>query len=355
MALSNTSQGAIIISVFLLPILTYILYTRFFLRKSSTPLPPPTEITRLFIHPIKSCHGISVPSARLLPTGLDLDRQWMWVTYPDHKFLTIRNLSKMTLIRITYDDKTDKLTVSAPAPNSVDEKLHFEIPAHPSQQWLDENTETVLATVWSTMTPAHRYSTSLTAPFNAFFGQEVRLVYKPSVSDSPRALIGNGAKQYLGRAASVCFADLMPVLIGCESSIAELNERLKGAEGLNIDVTRFRPNILVKGHEPWSEDRWKSVRISQSSSIKGGGSGLELDVVARCARCHVPNVDPETAEEHKRQPWDTMMKYRRVDPGITFKPCFGMLCVPRLEGEVRVGDVLEVTKTTDNHRYIKGM
>lgn len=363
MASSTASQAAIVISVFFLPLVTYFIFTQARQNhKSYGPLPSSTPITKIFIHPIKSCHGISVPRARLLPTGLDLDRQWMWVTYPDYKFLTIRNLAKMTLIRPTYDAGSDTLTITAPAPDGKG-KLEFSIPAHPTSQWLKENTEVVNATVWSTTTPAYSYSTKLTAPFNDFFGKEVRLVYKPPVSESPRALIGNGSKERLGRSASTCFADMMPILVGSEKSIAELNQRLKTAENISIGVTRFRPNILVQGEKAWDEDRWKSIRISEPSVslsdkiLTGLGlRGLNLDVVARCARCHVPNVDPETAEEHKRQPWDTLMKYRRVDPGITYKPCFGMLCVPRGEGgEVRVGMRLEIREVTDSHRYIVGM
>ncbi|KAF2706972.1 MOSC domain-containing protein [Pleomassaria siparia CBS 279.74] len=359
MALSdNTSQGAIIISVFLLPILTYVLWQYIQQVESAGPLPSPTEITNLFIYPIKSCHGISVPSARLLPTGLDLDRQWMWVTYPNYEFLTIRSNARMTLIRPTYDASTDTMTITAPAPNSMDEKLQFSMPAHPSPAWLASNTSIVNATVWSSKTPAHCYSTALTGAFNDFFGKEVRLVYKSPTSDSPRALASNGAKKHLGRDASTCFPDLMPILIGCESSIAELNSRLQVAEGFSIDVRRFRPNILVRGNAPWSEDRWKTLRIAPpggSSMLKLGFDGITLDVTQRCARCHVPNVDPETADEHERQPWDTLMKYRRVDAGITFKPCFGMLCVPRGDGGlVEKGMKLEVTKVTNKHRYITG-
>jgi len=49
-----------------------------------------------------------------------------------------------------------------------------------------------------------------------------------------------------------------------------------------------------------------------------------------------------------------LYKYRRVDEGIKFKPCFGMLCVPRKEGEVQVGARLEISEVTGNHRYIRG-
>jgi uncharacterized protein YcbX len=259
----------------------------------------------------------------------------------------------MTLIRPTYDEGSDTLTITAPAPDSIDQKLEFSIPAHPSPAWLAANTEDVDATIWGKSTAAHAYSTSLTGSFNDFFGKEVRLVYKSPFSDSPRALASNGAIDILGREASTCFPDLMPVLVGCESSIDELNTRLKAAEDITIDVRRFRPNILVKGNEPWDEDRWKTLRITP---IPGSNEkSLVLDVTQRCARCQVPNVDPETAEKHQRQPWNTLMMYRRVDEGIAYKPCFGMLCVPRGQGGmIEVGMKIEVTDVTADHRYIVG-
>ncbi|KAF3051801.1 hypothetical protein E8E11_011427 [Didymella keratinophila] len=358
MAHSQATQLAIVLSAFFLPVLTYLYFTGYFTKVlpkkgNAGPLPPPTEITALYIHPIKSCHGIKVQSAKLLPTGLDLDRQWMWVTADKYEFLTIRQNAKMTLIRPSYATATDTLTITAPAPNSIDEKLEFSIPAHPSASWLASNTSTHEAKIWNQWTPACVYSPSLTEPFNAFFGKEVRLVYKPPQSTEPRVLRSNGAPNVLGRSASTCFPDLMPLLVGNQSSIDELNSRIAAAEGsiAPLDVSRFRPNILVRGQAsaPWDEDRWKTLRISRN-----GKSVTDLDVTQRCARCHVPNVDPETAEEHKRQPWNTLMKYRRIDEGITYKPCYGMLCVPRETGEIRVGDVLEVREVTSEHRYIAG-
>ncbi|KAF9700365.1 hypothetical protein EKO04_001222 [Ascochyta lentis] len=354
MAQSNATQLAIVLSLFFLPILSYLYFTRVQPKKSNAgPLPPPTEITALYIHPIKSCHGIKVQSAKLLPTGLDLDRQWMWVTADEYKYLTIRQNAKMTLIRPSYDAKSDTLTITAPAPNSIDEKLEFSIPAHPTSDWLASNTELHEVKIWNQWTPAQVYSTKLTGPFNDFFGREVRLVYKSPHSTEPRPLRSNGAAEFLGREASTCFPDLMPVLVGSQSSIDELNARIRLAENgdLELDVTRFRPNILVRGQAsaPWDEDRWKTLRVSSAGKEVAG-----FDVTQRCARCHVPNVDPETAEEHKRQPWDTLMKYRRIDAGITYKPCYGMLCVPQKTGEIRVGMQLEVTEVTDQHRYKAG-
>lgn len=81
---------------------------------------------------------------------------------------------------------------------------------------------------------------------------------------------------------------------------------------------------------------------------------LDLDIVARCTRCQVPNVDPETAEKHSKQPWDTLVSYRRIDEGMKYKPCFGMLAAPRSEGNLEVGMRFDVLEETNQHRYIKG-
>jgi hypothetical protein len=77
MAQSQATQLAIVLSAFFLPVLTYLYFTGYFTKvlpkkNDAGPLPPPTEITALYIHPVKSCHGIKVQSAKLLPTGLDL-------------------------------------------------------------------------------------------------------------------------------------------------------------------------------------------------------------------------------------------------------------------------------------------
>lgn len=46
-------------------------------------------------------------------------------------------------------------------------------------------------------------------------------------------------------------------------------------------------------------------------------------------------------------------RFRRVDQGgpAKYKPCFGMLCIPKNEGKIAVGATLEVLETTDKHLY----
>ncbi|EAW06559.1 MOSC domain-containing protein [Aspergillus clavatus NRRL 1] len=314
-----------------------------------------TEIVSLRIYPIKSCRGLQLSKTNIRLHGLDLDRQWMFVDAKTHEFLTIRQLPQMTLINTALSDNDNAgdagsstliLSITgAPAHDTV------RIPARPDQAWLAAHTMLSQVKIWDTQTDGYIYGAAVNAPFSKFLGRAVCLVYK---GPTPRILQGNGDPRLLGREQSTFFPDVHPVLIASEASLAELNARLCGNGAAPITIERFRPNIIVRGGAAWSEDSWKVVRIASGEAEGSAPGALELDVVARCARCQVPNVDPDTAVKDRREPWDTLMAYRRVDEGMKYKPCFGMLSAPRREGVVAVGMKLEVVEETTQHRYIKG-
>jgi hypothetical protein len=50
-----------------------------------------------------------------------------------------------------------------------------------------------------------------------------------------------------------------------------------------------------------------------------------------------------------------MMEYRVIDNGMKTKPCFGMLSVPRTEGDISVGMHIVVTETTGKHEAITSL
>lgn len=259
---------------------------------ADTSLPPqaPTKVTDLYIYPIKSCRGIKLKEANLFKTGLDLDRQWMFVDADKLDFLTIRQNSDMTLINTEITDD-DFLKVSVSGKGS---ELSFKIPAHPTKGWLNANTTLGRVTIWGLTVDGHIYSEDLTEPFTEFFGRKVRLVLK---GPTPRPLRGNAAPEVLGRKETTKFADVMPVQISNQKSIDELNFRLKQDGHEPITIERFRPNIVIEGAEPWYEDSWKTVKVNDKED-----ASITLDVAARCARCQVPNVDPDTAVKDKKQP-----------------------------------------------------
>lgn len=51
------------------------------------------------VHNEQSCRGFEVDSAKLSPTGLEHDRQFMLVDAATHKFLTARTIPKVRLPR----------------------------------------------------------------------------------------------------------------------------------------------------------------------------------------------------------------------------------------------------------------
>jgi uncharacterized protein YcbX len=250
----------------------------YFLDWHKLALPAPTQITQLRIYPIKSCRGIVVKQAKLLKTGLDLDRTWMFVDAEKLEFLTIRQIARMTLIDTAITDD-DCLEVSF----KDDPAAYFKIPAHPTREWLEKNTELKSGvTIWNVSTDAWVYSEKLTTPFEKLFRKPVRFVYK---GPTPRILQGSGAPEVIGREETTNFPDQSPVLIANEKSMHDLNRRLLKNGSPEITIERFRPNIIVKGDRPWYEDVWKTARI-----IGGKGkieTDITMDITHRCGRCRV--------------------------------------------------------------------
>lgn len=360
---------AIAIALVLLPSIYYLVKLSIRPKAVYRPIPAnppnisPTTIVDLRIYPVKSCRGLSVDSRNMLRTGLELDRQWMFVCWETNKtarwkFITIRGDPRMTMIKTAIDFDKDELVLTVDGPS-----VRVAVPAHPTKEWLAANTEDTEAEIWDKNTAAHIYPAEVTAGISKFLEKDVRLVYKGSFV-APRLLRGNGSPSLLGRQENLGFADMMPVLVASLASMAELNERIRKTGQVDADwsIHRFRPNIIVQGNTPWEEDNWKMLKIAERNdkeelakirarSPTASGPPFILDVASRCMRCQVPNVDPLTAEKHKQQPWDTLMKYRRIDKGAKFKPAFGMLCCPRNEGEIRVGMELQVLETADDHLF----
>lgn len=310
------------------------------------------HISKLFIYPIKSCYGIELSTVDVRPEGLDLDRRWVLID-ADNKFLTIRQLSKMTLIRPRLSDDEGELIVDIPDEQNI---LHpvLRVPTRPTRDHLDTNASLQTIKIWQDSPQAWVYSESLTSELSAFLGQTVRLACKAHGA-SDRQLPGPSSSAVLGRETSVGFADFLPVLVASQKSLDDMNNKLQDAKTVEerspITIRRYRPNIVIDGDAlvPWSEDAWKTISFQTE-----GGNSLVLDVTEVCLRCLVPNVDPETGVKNKHEPWDTGIQYRRIAAVSKYKPAFGMLAVPRPSSaqaeknqvicKIKVGDALNMVE-----------
>ncbi len=119
------------------------------------------------------------------------------------------------------------------------------------------------------------------------------------------------------------FADGYPILLTSEESLEDLNMRLDTP----VPMNRFRPNIVVKGCEPFAEDTWGRIRIGK----------IEMAVVKPCARCVVTTIDKDTLQKSK-EPLKTLASYRTQEGGAMF----GQNVIPLNEGRLRLGMNVEI-------------
>jgi len=275
------------------------------------------SIAQLWIHPVKSCAGLSVQEAELTPTGLAWDRTWM-VVDAQGEFVSQRELPRMALIQPAF--KLDQLVLRAPGMLALHLSLDGVESPRRVRVWDDE------VDAWDMGDLAAQWFSDFLAPDAPADLKRLRLVrFDPDV----RRL--SSLKWTRGREALTQFADGFGVLVASTASLDELNTRLAAAGQAPVDMRRFRPNIVLGGVESGDEDRIRGWRVH----TPGGVAALEN--VKPCARCPIPNVDPDTATPSPVV-GDALQAYRQ-DPRLNGAITFGMNAIV-LEGDglmLRVG------------------
>mgnify|MGYP000252200950 FL=1 len=271
------------------------------------------HIAALWVFPVKSCAGISVPQVELTATGLAFDRAWM-VVDAEGDMLTQRELPRMALIQPAFTE--DALVLRASGKTEV--HVPLQMPAAATQA-----TRTQVR-VWDDVVPAFDMGTVISAWLTDFLGDGfgvLRLVRFDTQHARP-----SSAKWTQGVQALNQFSDGFPVLVASMASLDELNVRLQAHGEAAVDMRRFRANVVLGGVMAHDEDRIGTMTID----------AVQLHPVKPCPRCPIPNIDPDSAQPHPAVS-DTLQLYRqdaRVNGAVTF----GMNCIP-LTG---VGQMLHV-------------
>jgi uncharacterized protein YcbX len=226
------------------------------------------SLSALYLHPVKSCAGMAVTEALLVETGLDLDRAWM-VVDPQGEFLSQRDLPRMALIQPTL--RHDDLRLRAPGMLA----LHLS---------LDRVEAPTRARVWNDWVAAYDMGDLAAQWFSDFLGRPLRLVRfdidQPRLSDS---------RWTAGLDAQTQFADGFALLVLSKGSLDECNRRLALTGGTAVDMRRFRPNLVLDGIEAHDEDHIDELLIDTDDGE------VRLKLVKPCARCPIPDIDPDTA------------------------------------------------------------
>jgi uncharacterized protein YcbX len=264
------------------------------------------HVSALHLYPVKSCRGLSVPSAELDDYGFVGDRRFMVVTEAEGMFLTQRAHPRMALIETSLTSTA--LFLSSPGRGSVTVPLN----ASAGQRRV---------TVWKSTTAADDCGDEPAEWLGHFLGLPLRLV----------RMGGTYQRLNLKRAAQagdvVTFADSCPFMAVSEASLSDLNSRLARP----LPMNRFRPNLVIAGCPPYGEDAWTKVRIGDAVFRSAGP----------CARCPITTTDQETAERGK-EPLKTLAAYRR-DANNPTDVNFGTNLIHETKrGTVRVGDAVGI-------------
>ena len=244
------------------------------------------EITSLTVYPVKSMKGIALESARLTARGLCHDRRFM-VVRSNGRFVTQRELSRLALIHTELD--ADKLLLARPGFGSITVPLDVTGGSPISSKVWKDSCETIdqgeVIAEWLT---------------HALESEEpLRLV-----SMNPEFNRSLSKAVFLGTGTTTFFADAAPYLVANQSSLDKLNSELT-TNGLDpVPMNRFRPNIVVKGLNPFEEHQ----------VIQLTGHDYTLALRYPCERCVVTTIDQDTGRR------DPQMQPFKVLAGINPMP-----------------------------------
>ncbi|CAG8453541.1 813_t:CDS:2 [Funneliformis mosseae] len=290
------------------------------------------EISEIYIYPVKSCRGIKVNSWKVNEYGFKYDRFWM-VVDDQYSFLTQREYPNLALVIPTIqenDDDGGELILENP---KNEQKLI--LPLLPNK----EGYAKCLVKIHDDVTMAFDCGEESSKWISDYLGAKVKIVFK---STEESRLIGTNLppKDELLKQPETAFADVFPFLILSEESLSDLNKRLT----TSVTCRNFRPNIVIKGCEkPYEEDRWKKIMISDNLFY----------VVTKCPRCVMTTINPETGKKEGLEPLKTLQSYRRVDPGVKYRGCFGMNAIHNKPGiTLNIGDQVKVIATGEHIREV---
>ena len=297
------------------------------------------EISEMFVFPIKSCAAMTVKRWQMdTSTGrLIYDREFALVD-SSGAAMRLHSYPKMSQILPTIDLERNLLIVSAPGCDDLTVSLASDgyeaITGHSSGYSRTTGHIRVCgskacANVWG--------GDKATEWFSSFLGVQCWLVRHNG--GEGQALNSNMG----GMSAKKAFANDASLLLVSQDSIDQLNGILVEEYSKLVTSRHFRPNLVVKNHDPimvskqhHPEDSWSRVELIDN--------GIELVSGGPCARCQMVDVDPTSGMKGKTL--RALSEYRRRGGQIVFGIFLSSSSTDSLSSQkndkawIRVGDVL---------------
>ena len=244
-------------------------------------------VSQLFRYPVKSLGGQSVTELQPLPRGFEHDRRWMFAD-ADGRFISQR--SNIQLAAFSAEVAGEGLLFKSLETGATVGEVPQAFVGKPERARVTVWDDTFLATEIH-YEGAYELTRRLGIP-------DARLFYMAAGDVRPVD------PRYADAGDTVSFADGYPYLITTTASLRFLAHELGADE---LDVRRFRPNMVVATQEPWAEDRWTHLTVGSHT----------FSLPKPCARCVMITHQPGTRERDLRV-LATLSKHRKVDNKVLF-------------------------------------
>jgi uncharacterized protein YcbX len=337
--------------------------------------------TKIYVYPIKSLRAVKVNEALGTQYGFKHDRRspfsnisndyltptgtflLMQITPDGPKPMAISRQPEMSQFFQEiegYNDTDGSLRITFRAFGNASAKKSLTIPLTPDVSKL----EPYEVTMHDSPTSAFKMPAKYNDWFTSCFGYDVMLVYlgtntRPVLFEDMQPLEPDPltrflrdklpfTKGYVERLMGlhqtkqwrISFADCAPYLITSQTSLENVSDRLP--EGMDMDMEKFRPNIVIAGAwDAFQEDYWGKLKINNRT---------EIVMAHNCVRCSSINIDYETGKPAKGPMGEVLKKMqhdRRIDIGSKWAPVFGRYSfwgVGEKSEVIRVGDQVNVSK-----------
>jgi len=313
---------------------------------------PDGSVSGVFVHPVKSLRAVSLPQARLDGKGFLGDRRFM-VCYPAprwpddtrHRFLTQRQIPSLATITAKIDEDClilecgdRSIEINTEQEEDTPQRRTFEAGIWDDQVTVEDLGDEAAEFLQSIVDADEACRSGVEGDSPALDGmfQNVRLV-EHCIDDreAPAKFVPPSARTWLGKSPQVSLTDGFSILVASEASLDELNQKLNEAGKEPIPMSRFRPNIVIKGTKPFEEDKWKYISI-----------GEELfAIVKACPRCKQSCTDQQTGAV-STEPLDVMKSFRALGKNST-DVFFAQNAIPLGRGIIKVGDEVRVIERGD--------
>ncbi|KAL7477785.1 hypothetical protein ACHAW6_003586 [Cyclotella cf. meneghiniana] len=288
----------------------------------TTTQDPPT-VSGIYIHPVKSLRPVSLNSTSFDKHGLKYDRRLM-IVRPNptplygyflegeatHRFVTQRQCSKFATVQVSPPVELDngKIVIKLSC-ELTGEHVYVDV----APRSIRKLPVRYAAGVWSDTVrvadlgdQAAAFVAKVAMLEDASFG-DVRVVaiLEESVRSVEESYCPVEARVGFGSLPQSGLTDGFPILIATESSLAELNKRLSEKNKKEINMSRFRPNIVIRNTQPFEEDTWKAIQIGT------GPNSTILHIAKGCPRCKQSCTDQLTGERSE-EPLETLAEFRAL-------------------------------------------